>query len=450
MGPDPPRLDLRSGNAMRRPTVVRVLAVAVPLAITTVLWLLSKTRFETGWQVAPWQAASQITSLWALTLFAMVLLISARSRTIEKMYGGLDKSYHMHGTLAKVAFALVLVHPLLLVGHHWGSAADIWGLFVPGNFWPKNLGIASLYLFALLVALTLFRFMSYQRWLWLHKATGFAFVLGGVHALFAHSDIRDYEPLREWAVLLIVVGAGAWIYKAFLYRFVAQRYAYRVQEVKPLGAGIAELRLWPTAKRMNYEPGEFAFISFPGNEEVPAEHHPFSISSTPAQSGLRFSYKAVGDYTNRLALVKAGDRVEVFGPYGEFTSYMLYEFKHQIWIAGGIGITPFLSMLAYEARNEDVKTVWLFYSTNTATEAVYHAEIETEVAVARDNLHYVQHQRERDGLLTAEAVRGLVGDLSDYAVLMCGPPVMMRALKRQFVALGVPASRVFFEDFSFV
>jgi len=97
---------------MRRAAVLRVLAVAGPLAITTALWLLSKTRFEAGWQVAPWQAASQITSLWALALFPMDLLISARSRTVDKMYGGLDKFHHMHGTPAKVAFALVLAHPL--------------------------------------------------------------------------------------------------------------------------------------------------------------------------------------------------------------------------------------------------------------------------------------------------------------------------------------------------
>lgn len=435
---------------MRRATVVRTLAVAAPLAITTALWLLSKTRFEGGWEVAPWQVASQITSLWALTLFAIVLLISARSRAVEKMYGGLDKSYHMHGTLAKVALALAAAHPLLLVGHHWGDAPTIRSLFVPGDFWPKNLGIASLYLLVLLVALTLFRFMSYQRWLSLHKATGFAFALGGIHALFAHSDIRAYEPLREWAVFLIVVGAGSWVYKTFFYRSVAQRYAYRLQEIKPVGAGITELKLWPISKRMNYEPGEFAFISLPEHAVLPAEHHPFSISSTPAQSGLRFSVKAAGDYTARLAHAKPGDTVEVFGPYGEFTSYMLYEFKHQIWIAGGIGITPFLSMLAYEARNEDVKTVWLFYSTNRAAESVYHAEIEANASIARDNLHYMQHLRERDGLLTAEAVRAHVGDLAGYAVLICGPPAMMGEMKRQFMALGVPASRIFFEDFNFV
>jgi len=429
---------------------VRAFALATPLLVTTILWLLSKTRFEHGWRIAPWQALSQITSLWALTLFAMVLLISSRSRTVEKLYGGLDKSYRMHGHLAKIALALAVAHLLFLVAHHWGDETQVRSLFVPGDFWPKNLGIAGLYLLVLLVAITLFRFQSYQAWLSTHKLTGIAFLLGGVHAVGAHSDIRAYEPLREWAVFLIVVGGIAWIYKSLLYPFVAQRYAYRIDEVRTLGAGIAELKLWPISQRMNYEPGEFAFISVMGRADIPAELHPFSISSTPAQSGLRFSYREAGDYTKRLREARPGDAVQVFGPYGEFTSYMLYEFKRQIWIAGGIGITPFLSMLAYEARNEDIKTVWLFYSTNTAAESVYHDEIEQTAATGLDHIHYVQHLRERDGLLTAEAVRRHVGDLQDYAVLLCGPPVMMREMKRQFMALGVPASRIFFEDFSFV
>lgn len=65
---------------MRRATLVRAFALATALVVTTVLWLLPKSRFEQGWQIALWQALSQITSLWALTLFAIVPLISARSR----------------------------------------------------------------------------------------------------------------------------------------------------------------------------------------------------------------------------------------------------------------------------------------------------------------------------------------------------------------------------------
>jgi predicted ferric reductase len=208
---------------------------------------------------------------------------------------------------------------------------------------------------------------------------------------------------------------------------------------------------------MNYAPGGFAFISCQDNPEVSPEHHPFSISSTPAESRLRFSYKEVGDYTRSLKKLKPGDPVDVFGAYGEFTSYMFYEFKKQIWIAGGIGITPFLSMLAYEVRNQDIKDVWFYYLAKSAEDAVYDAEIRQWIegqALANldypDTIHYIRHFSNQDGLLSAATIQEKAGDLTDYAILLCGPPALMRALKKQFVALGVQPSRIFFEDFNFV
>lgn len=442
---------------MRRLHFLKYFWIITPLILTLVLWLLSKTRFETGWEILIPQALSQIFALWGLVLFAIALLISARSQLIERIYGGLDKAYRTHGLLSKIAFALIVAHVLLLIPHYLKTGQDVGSLFIPGDFWPKNLGIGAFYMFILLVLITLFRFMPYQAWLRSHKWMGLPFLLGSFHALGADSDIRAYEPLREWMVMAIVYGGLAWFYKVFLYQRVAQQYLYLVDKVRNLGSGIFELVLWPKSSRMNYEPGNFAFISCQGNSEVSSEHHPFSISSTPAESRLRFSYKEVGDYTRSLKKLKPGDQIEVFGAYGEFTSYMFYEFKKQIWIAGGIGITPFLSMLAYEVRNQDIKDVWFFYLARNAEDAVYDAEIRQWIDGQEhtnpeypDNIHYIQHLSDRDGLLTATTIQEKAGDLTDYAILLCGPPALMRTLKKQFVELGVKPSRIFFEDFNFV
>jgi predicted ferric reductase len=431
---------------LNRLRVIKYFWIIAPLMVTAVLWLLSKTRFEQGWIIAAPQALSQILALWAVVLFAIVLLISARSRLIEQIYGGLDKAYKTHGLLSKIAFTLIITHVALLVPHYLETGQDVRSLFVPGDFWPKNFGIASFYLFILLVLITIFRFMPYQAWLRSHKWMGVPFILGGIHAIGADSDIRAYEPLREWIVMALLFGGLAWFYKVFLYSFAAQKYRYLVQEVRSIGAGISELILWPQRNRMNYEPGEFAFISCQTNLKVSSEHHPFSISSTPAESRLRFSYKEAGDYTQSLKHLQAGDQVEVFGSYGEFTSYLFYGFKKQIWIAGGIGITPFLSMLGYEVRNQDIKTVWLFYATRTTEDAVYDAEInqlinDTPNPQYPDHISYLQHASSRDGQLTAALIQEKVGDLTDYAILLCGPPPLMRGLKQQFVELGVKPSR---------
>lgn len=108
---------------------------------------------------------------------------------------------------------------------------------------------------------------------------------------------------------------------------------------------------------MNYEPGKFAFISVRDSPRLRAEQHPFSISSGPVGRQLRFSYKAIGDYIIALGDAAKGWHVRVYGPFGQFTLHQLGEFRRLVWIAGGIGITPFPSMLAFEGTNDNFRKI---------------------------------------------------------------------------------------------
>lgn len=433
---------------MRRQRWVQFAAVVIPVFVTVVLWAMAKSARQDSPSV--FQALTQIVSLVGYTLMFEVLVISARNRTVEKLYGGLDKSYKLHGTLAKLSMLLLVLHPLLLIPHYLSTRQEVLHLFWWSDFWPRNLGIASLYLLILLIGLTLWRRMDYQKWLWGHKAMGIGFLLGAVHAIHANSDIKAFEPLRDWAWILAILGVSAWLYKAVLYRWLAQQYDYVIESVSEQGRGIWELRMNPKSARMNYEPGEFAFISVRGNPSIPEEQHPFSIRSDPARRGLAFGFKAVGDYTRKLTRAKPGDRVKVYGPYGEFTSYMLDEYKRQVWVAGGIGVTPFLAMLGHESHNEDHKDVTLYYSVKSLCDEVYDQEIKDLIRAADHPMRYVQHISDRDGFLTADRILADCPDTENTAYLFCGPPPMMRALKKQLVAQGASPDRIFFEDFAFV
>lgn len=434
---------------MRRQHLIKEIAILSPTAIILLLWVWSKTR-PGGWEITVFQGLTQVVSLIAFQLFSIVLVISARSRSIERIYGGLDRSYHTHGKLARVAFVLMLLHPLLLVPHYWMNGTEIYKLFWFSDFWPRNVGIASWYGFILLVMLTLYRKLEYQKWLTSHKLMGIPFVLGGIHAINANSDIKAFEPLRDWVVFWLILGTWFWLYKVFLYKEAAKKYTYRVESNVDRG-GIWDLELSPVRSRMNYEPGEFAFIAPKGHRELPEEAHPFTIASDPSKWRLRFGIRASGDFTKRLGALQAGDEVEVFGPYGEFTSYNFDHIKRQIWIGGGIGITPFLSMLAHEAKNEDPKEITLIYSTKGPGDAVFDSEIREHLAGSEDKVVYFQHQSDAEGFLTAERImKDFQFDPAQTLILLCGPPVMMHNLRKQFQAIGVPAAHVEFEDFNFV
>ncbi len=423
-------------------------AVLSPCVVIVALWLWSKTR-PGGWEVTLPQALSQVLSLIAIQLFAIVLVIAARSRGIERIYGGLDKGYRTHGKLAKVAFGLMLAHPVLLVPHYLATGQPVPALFWFADFWPRNVGVASWYLFIGFVGLTLWRKVDYQHWLVSHRVLGVPFVLAGVHAVAAASDVRAFEPLRFWVVFWVVLGTACWLYKLFLYERLARRYAYRVESVEEKGGGILDLRLAPDGARMSYEPGEFAFLSVQGRADVSPEQHPFSLASDPARRGLRFGVRQTGDYTKSLSRLRPGDRVDVFGPYGEFTSYNFDSARRQVWIAGGIGVTPFLSMLQHESHTEDGKRLTLVYSVKSRAQAVYAEELEALVAM-EPAIDLVLHFSDDEGFLTGERLVALTDQPETTLFLMCGPGPMMKGLRRQLLGLGLKPHQIDFEEFDFV
>lgn len=434
---------------MRRRQRIKEFAILSPLVVITALWLWSKSR-PGGWDITVPQGLTQIVSLLAFNLMAIVMLIAARSRTVERLYGGLDKAYRTHGQLGRIAFYLMLVHPLLLIPHYMMTGQNVVHLFWFSDFWPRNVGITSYYLFLGLILLTIYRKIEYQKWVNSHSLMGIPFVLGGIHAINANSDIKAFEPLRDWVVFWLLLGTFAWLYKVFVYRRVAQSFHYEVVSAEVGGGGILDLKLRPRGARMSYEPGEFAFISVVGNGAIKPELHPFSIASDPVKHQLRFGIRQAGDYTKSLAALRPGDRVQVYGPYGEFTSYRFDAYKRQVWIGGGVGITPFLSMLSHEAQNEDHKKVTLIYSVKTASDALYDGQIRRWSEGHPDELKYVLHTSEDEGFLTADRILAECGGFQDTVFLFCGPPVMMHKLRDALIAKGCSPSQIDFEEFNFV
>lgn len=440
---------------MKRLTTIRWYVHLIPLFITVVMWLISKQR-PGGWDgVDFFRGLSQVTALLVLNAYTVVIIMAARNRAIEKIYGGLDKSYKTHGQIAKVAFFVMLAHPLLLIpsmaerGIPWTSLLLPVGPWAAGFENARLFGVIAYYGFILLVLLTLFRRMDYQHWLLSHKFMGIFYVAAVAHTYMANSDVRAHEGLRTWITICVVFGLSAWLYKAVFYSWAAQQYRYIVESAKDIG-GIIEINLKPTGRRINHEPGEFAFISVRNNPLVSNEHHPFSISSDSTRHLVRFSVRPSGNYTKSLVNLQPGDEVNVYGPYGEFTSYVLDEYKTQVWIAGGIGVTPFLAMFQHECINGDQKQVFLIYSGKKKSDLVYDGEIRQLMEGEEVHMHYIPHASDDEGFLTADRILKEVGDPTGVPFLLCGPPIMMQTLKKQLLAKGIPAHMIIFEEFNFV
>lgn len=202
--------------------------------------------------------------------------------------------------------------------------------------------------------------MRYERWLVLHRVIGLLFLAGAAHAATEPGTIADFEPLRTWIVVLLLAGGAAWLYRIVLFARLGPRYPYRVETAAVRGSNIIDLVMRPVSRRMMYEPGTFVFLRIPSLGGHDKELHPFSISSSPVDRELRVSIRMIADFTKRLPALGRGDAVEVFGPFGGFTSHRFAPFRRLVFIGGGIGITPFLGMLAFELSNHDFRRIWLY------------------------------------------------------------------------------------------
>jgi predicted ferric reductase len=178
------------------------------------------------------------------------------------------------------------------------------------------------------------------------------------------------------------------------------------------------------------------------------ESHPFTISSAPHEDVLRLTIKACGDFTRHLfSHLQPGTEAIVEGAYG------MFDYKRggakQIWIAGGIGVTPFLAFIRDLKTSALDRDVDFYYTVRHREEAVFVEEIE-EAARQNPRLKARVRFSSVDGSLTVdEIIRNAGGSLQGYDVYMCGPLPMVQAFEKKFLEAGVPASNIHFEEFNF-
>ncbi len=420
------------------------------LIITTVLWTAARFPGAASPDFWPWRGLSQLTVLWSVTLMAIAMLAVVRAHALEPVFGGLDRAVRFHRILGPSAILLLIAHVIFLALAEFKTGTSIANLFIP--FWSesaRSIDIIVFYLLLLLGALAYDRRMSYERWLSVHRLTGLVFLGGAAHAAMEPGTIADFEPLRTWMVILILAGGAAWLYRVILFNRLGPRYRYRLETVVSRGSNIIDLVMRPVERRMMYEPGTFVFLRVPDMEGQQKELHPFSISSSPVDRDLRVSIRTIGNFTLQLPALKSGTPLDVYGPFGGFTSHRFARFRRIVCIGAGIGITPFLGMLAFELSNHDFRRIWLYYVVRDDQDAVYDSEIRESYLEAESYIDYTLWPTAGRGRITAAQVASEVAPLEDYAVMLCGQVRFISDLARQFRALGVSRDRIITEEFEF-
>jgi Predicted ferric reductase len=184
--------------------------------------------------------------------------------------------------------------------------------------------------------------MKYENWRIFHRLLIIPYALGVYHTYFSSRyNLFEFSPLSIWVGLTSLMGLSAGLYMLFFYQKAQFRYKGKITDIKRVSASSIEIAI-KLETTLVYQSGQYVFLKIfqKGIEKAP---HPFSISGGDG-STIYLTIKGLGDYTKQLySELKEGTAISLDGPYGHL------DFEKgrgkQLWIAGGIGITPFISYL---------------------------------------------------------------------------------------------------------
>jgi len=209
---------------------------------------------------------------------------------------------------------------------------------------------------------------------------------------------------------------------------------------------------FPRPQELNYRPGQFLFITIKPSGRELSKH--FSFSSSPTETEhIEFTKKFTdSEFSAALKAMKSGDWARIEAPFGQFT----FEGEHDKigMLAGGIGITPLISICKYCTDRQLNTKITLLYGCRTEGDIAFRKELE-EMQTQNRNLKVVFTLNEpsidwkgRVGVINVEMAKQEIPDYRDTIFYTCGPPIMVEVMEKLVESLGLPKTQLRREYFS--
>ncbi len=429
------------------------------LLLPTLLWVLADTPWPQPFGYFAFRTLYiQLSGIVAIAAMSVAVLLALRPKWLEPWLQGLDKMYRLHKWLGLSALAAAVLHWWLAQGTKWMVG---WGWLTRPARGPRppppdpstvegwlntqrklaeSLGEWAFYAAALLILLALIKRFPYHLFTKTHRWIAVVYLLLAYHAVVLTRFDYWLQPVGWLLGALLAGGSVAALWSLFGRIGAGRKVAGQIESLQYYpGLDVLESRIalqpgWP-----GHAAGQFAFVTSDRREGA----HPYTLASAwnAVDPHIVFITKALGDHTRRLPQrLKPGLPVTVEGPYGCF------DFDdgapRQIWVGAGIGITPFIARMKQLASvppaARSATTIDLFHPTAVAETAALD-KLRADAAAAGIRLHLLVDAV--DGRLDGARIRAAVPDWADGSLWFCGPPALGAALRADFLAQGLAATR---------
>ncbi|MGH3794348.1 MAG: ferredoxin reductase family protein [Pseudonocardiaceae bacterium] len=398
----------------------------------------------------------------ATSALVCAVVLPSRLRSLTQTFG-IEQVINIHRYVGLIAALLVVAHLALVVVADPSSTALLNVDVAPNRARAATGATVAL---GALIGLTLLRKHlkhRYEVWRWVHLAlAGSVLVLTGLHIWLLNHLVRDVA-MRVWFTALAVAVLGVLAYRWVWRPVFGARSEYVVREIRPETDTVSTLVIEPRRPRhrqgcrsLEFAAGQFAWLRL--DPSVTAQEHPFTIASS-AHLGVwtEFTIRHTGDFTRDLGRLQPGSPVWVDGPHGAFT-VDLDRTTGLVLIAGGVGITPMMSMLRTLAHRHDRRPHRLVVVARTIDDLLFRTEIgrlqeQLDLTVVELLRQPPQGWTGATGSVDEGLLAGLLPgsfrrNQLDYFI--CGPPAMVTDVLMALDVLDVPHPRIHTEQFDLV
>ena len=450
------RTETDAGPALRHSATVARGLLAVIAAGAAAVLLLWWNDTGTIIGAAQWITnGARLCGLLAGYTAPILVLLMSRIPLLDRTLGT-DRLARWHAMGGRYMVGLVVSHVTLII---WGySLTDDTNVvhqtteivFHYPDMLKATCGTLLLFTVAAVSARAARRRLRYETWYYLHLATYVSIFLVFFHQLSNGDEfLRDQAARACWYTLYLGAAAVILCFRFALPARDALRHRLRVAEVRTEAPGVVSV--FVTGRHLDElvartRPGQFFRWRFlvPG---LAWAANPYSLSAPPNDGYLRLTVKERGGHSGALAALRPGTRVLAEGPYGAFTAARRSRPK-VLLLAGGVGITPLRAL--FETLPAEPGDLTLIYRASRAEDLVFREELDTVAAARGATVHYLVGTRAEIGEpLQTRTLLGLLPDLREHDVYLCGPAGLVATAREALDTAGVPARRIHHESFEF-